>query len=182
MASKTHGGEAAKKRRDAEKWQAKACAKCLAGTHLSIKKGPNGMVTPVAPLPSSGPLPVSPFVFAIVQQRRAAFSVRLQLPSAASAPHLPCWGKQAGLKNHGAGNPWDRGPSKMLSEINGCKLMTFEPFCSSEKCSNSISTKMSILEPSCSNFTTCWCLSAFCSSRTYWSAVLPQLSLLAETL
>ena len=60
--------------------------------------------------------------------------------------------------------------------------MTFEPFCSSEKCSNSISTKMSILEPSCSSFTTCWCSSAFCSSRTYWSAVLPQLSLLAETL
>jgi len=70
-----------------------------------------------------------PFVFAIVQQRRAAFSGPPEWPSAASAPHLPCWGKQAGLKNHGAGNPWDRGPSMMLSEINGCKLMTFEPFC-----------------------------------------------------
>ena len=89
---------------------------------------------------------------------------------------------QAGLKNHGAGNPWGRVPSMMLSEINGFKLMTFEPFCSAEKCNNSISTKMSILEPSCSSFTTCWCSSAFCSSRTYWSAVLPQLSLLAETL
>ena len=58
----------------AEKWQAKACAKCLAGTHLSIKTGPNGVVTPVAPLPSSEPLPVSPFVCPIVQQLRAAFS------------------------------------------------------------------------------------------------------------
>ena len=149
---------------------------------ISQKEWPNEMATPVAPPPSSAPLPVFPRAFAAVQQRRAAFSVRLQLPSAASAPHLPCWGKQAGLKNHGAGNPWDRGPSKMLSEINGCKLMTFEPFCSSEKCSNSISTKMSILEPSCSSFTTCLCSSVFCSSRTYWSAVLPQLSLLAETL
>ena len=58
----------------AEKWQAKACAKCLAGTHLSIKKGPNGVVTPVAPLPSSEPLPIFPGAFAAVQQRRAAFS------------------------------------------------------------------------------------------------------------
>ena len=72
---------------------------------ISQKEWPNEMATPVAPLPSSEPLPVFPRAFAAVQQRRAAFSGPPEWPSAASAPHPPCWGKQAGLKNHGAGNP-----------------------------------------------------------------------------
>ena len=85
---------------------------------ISRKEWPNEMATPVAPPPSSAPLPVFPRAFAAVHSRRQLRRHRklfLYLLNCLLLLALCIPPQQAGLGNQGPGKP---GPSMMLSDMN----------------------------------------------------------------